>query len=111
MARYEHLPIYKRAYDMTLYFENTIRHFSRYNKFTLGTELREHSRAAVNLIRKANNSYDKLKYLFELREILEQMKFTLHLCKDVKAFNNFNSFKVAINHVINVSNATLSSYG
>jgi hypothetical protein len=41
MAHYEHLPIYKKAYDLTLYFENIVRNFSRYHKYTLGTELRK----------------------------------------------------------------------
>jgi len=30
MARYEHLPIYKKAFDLFLYFEKIVRKFSRY---------------------------------------------------------------------------------
>jgi hypothetical protein len=41
MARYEHLPIYKQAMDIAVYFEKTVAHFSRYHKYTLGTELRQ----------------------------------------------------------------------
>ncbi|MFX0201172.1 MAG: hypothetical protein ACFFCW_34070 [Candidatus Hodarchaeota archaeon] len=37
MARYEHLPIYKKALDITIYFEKIHRNFSRYHKYTLGT--------------------------------------------------------------------------
>jgi hypothetical protein len=40
MAQYEHLPIYKKAFDMIVYIENTVKGFSRYHKYTLGTELR-----------------------------------------------------------------------
>jgi hypothetical protein len=29
MAQYEHLPIYKKAMDMTIYIENIVRGFSR----------------------------------------------------------------------------------
>ena len=36
MARYEHLSIYKQA----VYVEKTVANFSRYHKYTLGTELR-----------------------------------------------------------------------
>ncbi len=102
MARYEHLPIYKKAFDLNLYIENAVRHFSRYHKYTLGTELREYARNVVKLIVRANNTRDKLKTLSELRELLEQMKLTIRLCKEVRAFNNFHSFEVAINHVIDV---------
>ena len=44
MARYEHLPIYKKAMDLTIYLEKIVRNFSRYHKYTLGSELRAKSR-------------------------------------------------------------------
>ncbi|MCP4491570.1 MAG: hypothetical protein GY820_30325 [Gammaproteobacteria bacterium] len=56
MARYEHLPIYKKAMDLTIYFEKIVRNFSRYNKYTLGSDLREKSRKIVELIIKANSA-------------------------------------------------------
>jgi len=54
VARYEHLPIYKKSMDLTIYFEKIVRNFSRYHKYTLGSELRDKSRAIVGLIIKAN---------------------------------------------------------
>lgn len=48
MARYEHLPIYKSALDLTVHFEKLVAGFSRYHKYTLGTELREGSRAVLS---------------------------------------------------------------
>jgi hypothetical protein len=59
VARYEHLPIYKAALDVTLHFERVVAGFSRYHKYTLGTELRALSREVVGLIVKANSSRDK----------------------------------------------------
>jgi hypothetical protein len=40
MARHEHLPIDKAALDLTVHFEKLVAGFSRYHKYTLGTELR-----------------------------------------------------------------------
>ncbi len=45
MARYEHLPIYKAAFDFNVYVEQIVRHFSRYHKYTPGTELRARNRS------------------------------------------------------------------
>ena len=35
MARYEHLPLYKTAMELTVYIETVVRSFSRYHKYTL----------------------------------------------------------------------------
>ena len=43
MAKYEHLPIYAKAFELVVYLESTVRHFSRYHKYTIGTRLREAS--------------------------------------------------------------------
>ena len=34
MARYEHLPIYQAALDLTVHFEKVVAGFSRYHKYT-----------------------------------------------------------------------------
>lgn len=49
MARYEHLPIYKKALDVAVHFEKVAAGFSRYHKYTLGTELRNKSHEVVTL--------------------------------------------------------------
>ncbi len=46
--------------DLTIYFEKIIRNFTRYHKYTLGSELREKSREIVGLIIKANSTVEKL---------------------------------------------------
>jgi hypothetical protein len=57
MARYEHLPIYKSALDMTVHFERLVAGFSRYHKYTtLGTELCEANRAVLMQVVRANNA-------------------------------------------------------
>lgn len=73
MARYEHLPIYKKAMDLTIYFEKVVRNFSRYHKYTLGSELRDRSREVVGLVIKANSTVEKLPALLELRQKLEAL--------------------------------------
>jgi hypothetical protein len=64
MAQYEHLPIYKGAFDLLIYSEKIVKNFSRYNKYTHGSDLCNMTRPIVMLIvREANNSVDKLPVL------------------------------------------------
>ena len=86
MARYEHLPIYKKSMDVAVHFEKVVAGFSRYHKYTLGTDLRDKSREIVGLIVKANSSKEKLSRLLELRDRLEELLILIRLCKEVKAF-------------------------
>jgi len=57
--------------DLTIYLEKIVRNFSRYHKYTLGSELREKSREVVGVIIRANSKGEKLPLLLELRETLE----------------------------------------
>ena len=103
MAKYEHLHIYKRAMDFAIYLETVVRGFSRYHKYTIGSELRELSREIVRRIIAANSREDKLEHLSGLRDAVEQMKITIMICKEVKAFRSFNSFQNAAGAAVNLS--------
>jgi 23S rRNA-intervening sequence protein len=85
MAQTEHLPIYKRSYDLCLYLEQIVRGFSRYHKYTLGADLRDGARQVLKLIVRANARRDKAPLLLDVREEVEQLKVVLRLCHDVKA--------------------------
>jgi len=92
MAYYEHLPIYKAALDLCIYIEKIVRHFDRHHKYLIGADLRKLSVRSVTLIIKANNSRDKLPLLLKLEDALEEIKILIRICKEVRAFNSFNSF-------------------
>ena len=103
MARYEHLPIYKKAFDLVLYFEKIVRNFSRYNKYTFGTDLRNLSREILKRIIRANNANEKIPDLLELREKLEELKVLIRICKEADVFPNFNTFQYVLNEVVVLS--------
>ena len=79
MANTEHLPIYKSSYDLCLYLEQVVQGFSRYHKYSLGTDLRDGGRRVLKLVVRANARYDKAPVLLELREELEELKVLLRL--------------------------------
>lgn len=111
MARYEHLPILRRgsgqvyntALDLAIYLEKIVRTFSRYHKYTLGSDLRGKSREIVGFIIKANSTADRLPVLLELRERLEALMVLLRIGKEVKAFSHFNGYAYAANLVVNLN--------
>ena len=96
MARYEHLPIYRDALNLAVHFEKIVANFSRYHKYTLGTEMRNASRQAVKMVIHANNQPDKLQALQELREHLEELLLLIRLGKEVQAFKSFNAYSQVV---------------
>lgn len=103
MARYEHLPIFKAAFDLAVHIEKIVRNFSRYHKYTMGTELRDRSRGIVERIIKANNAQDKGPLLLELREELEALKVMGRLCHESGGFSSTRSYLHVSKQVVEIS--------
>ncbi|MBY0279422.1 four helix bundle protein [Candidatus Binatia bacterium] len=103
MAQTEHLPIYKRTYDLCLYLEQVVRSFPRYQKYTLGTDLRDAARRVLKLVVRAGSRQNKVDVLLELRETLEELKVLLRLGQDAHAFQKFASFEHAATLVVEIA--------
>ena len=95
MARYEHLPIYNKAMEISVYLQTVVKNFSRYNKYSVGSDLRELSRKILLLIIQANSTRTREHILAELVDTCEMLKTTIVFAKEVKAFSGFNSFQHA----------------
>ena len=102
MARYEHLPIYKAALDAAVHFEQVVAGFSRYHKYSLGTELRQASRGVIQQVIRANAARERLPQLLKLRDDLEAVLVLLRLAKEVKAFKSFQAYQHAAELVVSV---------
>lgn len=106
MARYEHLPIYKAALDLTVHLEKLVAGFSRYHKYTLGTEMREGSRAVLMQVLKANNAAGathRRAALLDLREMIDALLLTMRVAKEVKAFKSFTGYLFVVEQVGSVA--------
>ena len=102
MARHEHLPIYKAALDLTVHLEKVVAGFSRYHKYTLGTELRQGSRAVLQQVVRANNATDaseRAAELLRLREGIDALLLTMRVSKEVQAFKSFAGYLHAVEQV------------
>ncbi len=103
MARYEHLPIYRAAFDLAVHIEKIVRHFGRYHKYSLGTELREKSRRIFERIIEANNSQNRESILLQLREDLEKFKVLARLCHESGGFASTRSYLYVSEQVVNLA--------
>ena len=105
MARYEHLPIFREAYDLTVHIEKIVRNFSRYHKYTLGTDLRNKSRRILDQIMVANNARDneRVAHLLELRQQLESFKVLTRLCHESGGFASTRSYLHVAERITNLA--------
>ena len=96
MAHYEHLPIYKSALDLCIYFEKIVRNFNRNHKYVIGADLRRLSMKAVMLIIKANDVRNKTPLLLQLKDVLGHFKHanTYRLKQRIKTMITTESIKL-----------------
>jgi len=73
------------------------------HKYTLGTDLRDGARRTLKLVVRANARRDRIEILPQLREQIEELKVSLRLCQDLKAFVGFSAFECAITKVIELA--------
>lgn len=103
MARYEHLPIFRAAFDLAVHMEKIVRNFSRYHKYTIGTELRNHSQKILTQVIAANNSIQRRPLLLALREELEQFKVLSRLCHESGGFANTKSYLFVAEQIVDIA--------
>ncbi len=103
MAKYEHLPIFRAAFDLALHFEKIIRNFSRYHRYTLGTELRNRSRAVMELVIVANNTVAREPQLLMLRQEIEGLKMLARLCHESGGFASTRSYLYVAEQIVQLA--------
>ena len=105
MARSDHLPIYRTAFDLAVHIEQIVRQFSRYHKYTLGTELRECSRGVLRLIITANSQRGATRKatLLRLRQELEWFKVLTRLCHESRAFTTTKAYLYISEQIVSLA--------
>lgn len=103
MARYDHVPIYRTAFDLAVHIEQIVRHFSRYHKYALGTKLREGSQDILKRIIEANTSRDREPLLVQLRQELEWFKVLARLCHESGGFSSTKAYLSVSEQIVNLA--------
>ena len=100
---YDHLPIYKSTLDLCVTVETIVKGFEKYSKYTIGVDLRTHSKSILFGIHKANRAYEKQQWLEKLVEYCEEFKMLVQLAKELKAFKSFKQFEFVSKKAVGVA--------
>lgn len=84
MAQYNHLPIYKTAYDLLLELMNITKNYPREFKFSLGEKIQNAIVELLLNIYKANSSRDKKVFLLDIIEQIQYINILVRISKDLK---------------------------
>ncbi len=88
MARYQHLPIFQKAYDLNLEIYRLVHNFPREYKYTLGQKLKEVISELLERIVMANSLKDKSDCFGEIRIRSEKLRIYLRLAFDLNVINS-----------------------
>lgn len=86
--------ITKKAERLLIETEESVRGFTRYHKYALGTELRNQAMAVVRLCNRAwRDRSRQLHWVSELIWAIDELKLSLQLGSQLKVFKNFSQFE------------------
>jgi len=94
--RYKQLPLWRDATRLMVEMEQAVRSFSRYQKYSLGSELRGQSMDICRLVARAAQASDGARRLALVERLvweIEDLKIRLQLAKEVEAFASFAQFQ------------------
>ena len=88
------IPIWRDATALLVDIEQVVRHFPRYHKYTLGTEMRQQAMRICQLIQRAWNDKAQAKqHLETLVLAVDDLKIQIQLAKELHVFRNFAEFE------------------
>ncbi|MDQ7085155.1 MAG: four helix bundle protein [Sulfurovum sp.] len=90
---YDNLPIFKSALNLVVYIEKIVKGFDRYEKYSIGLDLRLYSKEIMFIIQRANMAQNRQKELEQLRDKCEELKMLIRVCQELKAFNGLKQFE------------------
>jgi len=84
MARYNHLPVFQKSYDLNLEIYRTTHNFPREYKYTLGQKIKEIANELLDWIVVTNAQKDKHPYFSKIRLQIERLRIQIRVAYDLK---------------------------
>ncbi|NLE95574.1 MAG: diversity-generating retroelement protein Avd [Dehalococcoidia bacterium] len=97
MARYAHLLIFQKAYDLTLRFFRETHAFPREHKYSLGQQMKDTCLALLDALIAANDATDKSAALQAASARLERLRIYTRLAYDLKVIS-MHKYEVLSKH-------------
>jgi hypothetical protein len=94
MMQRKDIPIWRDATQLLLAVEQAVRHFPRYHKYTLGTEMRQQAMKICQLV--SRSWQDKARAPETLPRLVlavDDLKIQLQLGRELQVFRNFAEFE------------------
>lgn len=90
----KNFPIWRDSQALLIELEGVVQGFSRYHKYTIGSELRMGAQRVLNYVTHAiNQSENRHHWLCQLTQQIEELKLQVQTAKAIKAFKNFKQFE------------------
>lgn len=87
-------PVYRDIKRLLVMVENAVQGFSRYHRYTLGTDLRQQALKLMRLVHRAwRDQANVRKHLQSLVWALDDFRLSLQLAKELHAFPSFALFE------------------
>jgi len=107
--RHQKLPIWRDANRLLLEIERSVRKFPRYHKYTLGSDLRRLAMdicryivRAAHLVGGSEVQREQERAIERLIFLVEDLKITIQLAKELEAFASFAEFAQVAELVVTV---------
>ncbi len=100
----EKLEIYQTAFDLMVHIEECVRDFSRYFKYTVGSELRQMCSGILSKTAAFNDrkTTEKAAFCRELRGDIRQLQIKLDVCENLNCFKRYKAWYRAADYADNL---------
>lgn len=89
--------------DLMVKMDTIVRGFSRYHKYSIGSQLRDESLLLADLIMQANVKETRVQKISELCAHVERMKLLCNAAKEVQAWKSFKQFMQVMEQVVSIA--------
>ena len=105
MARFEHLPIYKKSFILLVDIEKMVLNMQKRSRYTIWEDLRNLTRQFVVWITRLNSISEKesrLNYTKTMFDTINQIYILLWVTKELKLFQTKNQYENLLKQVFDI---------